>query len=67
MAATERSAKLTTAFRVRTQGFDGKMSGAIFSYFWGTTDCSCGPVARVPGYRSRDPDSIPGATRFSEK
>jgi hypothetical protein len=27
----------------------------------------CGPVARVPGYRSRGPSSIPGATRFSEK
>jgi hypothetical protein len=24
-------------------------------------------VVRVLGYRSRDPDSIPGATRFSEK
>jgi hypothetical protein len=22
---------------------------------------------RVPGYRSRDPGSIPGVTRFSEK
>jgi hypothetical protein len=26
-----------------------------------------GLVVRVPGYRSRDPGSIPGATRFSEK
>jgi hypothetical protein len=24
-------------------------------------------VARVPGYRSRAPVSIPGTTRFSEK
>jgi hypothetical protein len=24
-------------------------------------------VVRVPGYRSRGPGSIPGATRFSEK
>jgi hypothetical protein len=24
-------------------------------------------VVRVPGYRSRDPGSIPDATRFSEK
>jgi hypothetical protein len=24
-------------------------------------------VVRVPGYRSRDPGSIPGAARFSEK
>jgi hypothetical protein len=30
------------------------------------TDRLCGLV-RVPGYRSRGPDSIPGATRFSEK
>jgi hypothetical protein len=27
----------------------------------------CGLVARVPGYRSKGPVSIPGATRFSEK
>jgi hypothetical protein len=27
----------------------------------------CGLVGRVPGYRSRGPDSIPGATRFSQK
>jgi hypothetical protein len=27
----------------------------------------CGLVVTVPGYRSRDPCSIPGATRFSEK
>jgi hypothetical protein len=27
----------------------------------------CGVVVRVPGYRSRGPGSIPGATRFSEK
>jgi hypothetical protein len=26
-----------------------------------------GPVVRVPGYRSRGPGSISGATRFSEK
>jgi hypothetical protein len=30
-------------------------------------DCLCGLVARVPGYRSRGPGSIPSATRFSEK
>jgi hypothetical protein len=30
-------------------------------------DRLCGLMARVPGYRSRDPGSIPGATRFSEK
>jgi hypothetical protein len=27
-------------------------------------DCLCGLVIRVPGYRSRSLDSIPGATRF---
>jgi hypothetical protein len=26
----------------------------------------CGPVIRVPGYRSRGPGSVPGATRVSE-
>jgi hypothetical protein len=32
------------------------------------TDHLCGLVVRVPGYRSKDPGSIPGATRFvSEK
>jgi hypothetical protein len=30
-------------------------------------DCLCGLMVRVPGYRSRGPRSIPGATRFSEK
>jgi hypothetical protein len=30
-------------------------------------DGLCGLVARVPGYRSRGPGSIPGSTRFSEK
>jgi hypothetical protein len=27
----------------------------------------CGLLVSVPGYRSRDPGSIPGATKFSEK
>jgi hypothetical protein len=30
-------------------------------------DRLCDRVVRVPGYRSRGPSSIPGATRFSEK
>jgi hypothetical protein len=30
-------------------------------------DRLCGLVVRVPGYRSRGPASIPGATRFSEE
>jgi hypothetical protein len=32
-----------------------------------TEDHLCGLVVRVPGYRSRDRGSTPGATRFSEK
>jgi hypothetical protein len=27
----------------------------------------CGVVVRLPGYKSRGPGFIPGATRFSEK
>jgi hypothetical protein len=30
-------------------------------------DRLCGLVFRVPGYSSRDPGSIAGTTRFSEK
>jgi hypothetical protein len=30
-------------------------------------DRLCGLVVRVPGYKSRGPGLIPGATRFSEK
>jgi hypothetical protein len=30
-------------------------------------DRLCGLMVKVPGYRSRCPGSIPGATRFSEK
>jgi hypothetical protein len=30
-------------------------------------DRLCGLVVTVPGYKSRGPGSIPGATRFSEK
>jgi hypothetical protein len=30
-------------------------------------DRLCDLVVRVPGYRSRGPGSIPGATRFTEK
>jgi hypothetical protein len=34
--------------------------------YW-DVDRLCGLVVRVPGYRSRSPGSIPGATRFYEK
>jgi hypothetical protein len=33
----------------------------------GFLDRLCGVVVRVPGYRSRDPVSIPNTARFSEK
>jgi hypothetical protein len=32
-----------------------------------STDRLCGLVVRVPGYTSKGPVSIPGATRLSEK
>jgi hypothetical protein len=35
----------------------------VISVRW---DCLCGLVVRVPGYTSRGPSSISGATRFSE-
>jgi hypothetical protein len=35
-----------------------------FSFLYRYTDRLCGLVVRVPGYRSRCPGSIPGATRF---
>jgi hypothetical protein len=39
----------------------------IFRWVISSMDRLCGLVFRVPGYRSRGPGSIPGATRFSEK
>jgi hypothetical protein len=39
----------------------------MFKYYLERNDHLCGLVVRVPGYRSRGPVSIPGATRFSEK
>jgi hypothetical protein len=36
-------------------------------FFWKLVDCLYGLVVRVPGYGSRGPDSILGATTFSEK
>jgi hypothetical protein len=42
--------------------------GSFFRYSLETeTDCPCGLVLRLPGYRSRGPGSFSGATRFSEK
>jgi hypothetical protein len=39
----------------------------LFKYYLERNDRLCGLVVRVPGYISRGPGSIPGATRFSEK
>jgi hypothetical protein len=39
----------------------------LFNLYSNIEDRLCGLVARVPGYRSRGPGSVPGATRFSEK
>jgi hypothetical protein len=36
-------------------------------YYLERIDRLCCLVVRVPGYRSRDQGSIPGATTFSEK
>jgi hypothetical protein len=36
-------------------------------YYSSDVDLLCGLMVRVPGYRSRGPVSILGATRFSEK
>jgi hypothetical protein len=38
-----------------------------FKIFYNFFDRLCGLVVRVLGYRSGDPGSIPGTTRFSEK
>jgi hypothetical protein len=47
-----------------------KLNSAIYSDLMDEktiSDHLCGLLVRVPGYRSRGPGSIPGATRFSEK
>jgi hypothetical protein len=40
--------------------------GVIIQILYSAFDRLCGLVARVPGYGSRGPGSIPGATAFSE-
>jgi hypothetical protein len=37
------------------------------NYYYYYYDRLCGLVVRVPGYRYKGPDSIPDATRFSDK
>jgi hypothetical protein len=44
-----------------------KIINILFYVVGEVSDHLCGLVVRVPGYRSRAPGSIPGATRFSEK
>jgi hypothetical protein len=39
----------------------------ILDIIWFPSDRLCGLVFRVPGYRSRGPGPIPGATSFPEK
>jgi hypothetical protein len=39
----------------------------VFLYLFASDDRLCGPVVRVPGYRSRGLGRIPGATTCSEK
>jgi hypothetical protein len=39
----------------------------FYEQSWQFLDRLCGLVARIPGYRSRGPGSIPEATGFSEK
>jgi hypothetical protein len=51
-------------FAVYETDFLAKYSGLPLSL---KIESLCGLVLRVPGYRSRGPGSIPGATTFSEK
>jgi hypothetical protein len=55
---------LCTSAGITTQQFSLSEIGSTESCH---NDRLCGLVVRVPGYRSRDPGSIPGTTRFSEK
>jgi hypothetical protein len=53
--------------RFRTRQHKVISLACIFKLEYPLSDRLCGLVARVPGYRSRGPGSIPGATGFSEK
>jgi hypothetical protein len=48
-------------------GIDVYVYFASRNRLYDQSDCLCGLVIRVPGYRSRDPGSISGAARFYEK
>jgi hypothetical protein len=43
------------------------LKGENFCQLQDVYDLICGPVARVPGYKSRGQGSIHGTTRISEK
>jgi hypothetical protein len=53
--------------RLRDLTIDRRIILKLMLIKWGvrTPDRLCGLVVRVPGYRSRVPGLIPGATRFS--
>jgi hypothetical protein len=62
--------------QIQRLGFDSpryQSFSEVVGLEWGplclvsTIDLLCGLVVRVPGYGSRGPGLIPGATRFSEK
>jgi hypothetical protein len=54
--------------KINDTEFTKNMDNIIFgSCLFPYLDCLCGLLIRVPGYRSRGPGLIPGATRFSEK
>jgi hypothetical protein len=52
-----------THFRLMLKAWVSPFGQMSFTFF----DRLCGPMVRVPGYRSRGPGSIPGATRFFDK
>jgi hypothetical protein len=64
----ERGASVEAVHTIALNSFRGESVEAAKTplYLYMSTRL-CGLVARAPGYRSRGPRSIPGATRFSEK
>jgi hypothetical protein len=56
-----------TRYPTAEANFITDLKDKLFLFPWVLNDRLCGLVVRVPGYSSRGPGSIPGATRFSEK
>jgi hypothetical protein len=54
-----------TVIEIYSWAPDGCLTPILTAFDYGVF--LCGLVVRVPGYRSRGPGSIYGATRFSEK